>query len=99
VARGVGQNGFTSDGIWVGGYAGPQSFFTIQDRRGRLILSIRDQNTFDKSLRRKLLCTSQEPLRTHPCYLIGGQEVAGSNPVSSTHEQGLWPATTRYLPN
>ncbi|MEP6561792.1 MAG: isocitrate lyase, partial [Nakamurella sp.] len=32
-------------------------FATIQDRRGRSILSIRDQNTFDKSLRRKRLMT------------------------------------------
>ena len=30
---------------------------TIQDRRGRVILSIRDQNTFDESLRRKRLMT------------------------------------------
>jgi isocitrate lyase len=32
-------------------------FATIQDRRGRTILSIRDQNTFDPSLRRKRLMT------------------------------------------
>ncbi|MFO0548497.1 MAG: isocitrate lyase ICL2 [Polyangiaceae bacterium] len=32
-------------------------FHTIQDRRGRRILSIRDQNTFDVSLRRKRLMT------------------------------------------
>ena len=32
-------------------------FAVIQDRRGRNILSIRDQNTFDKSLRRKRLMT------------------------------------------
>ena len=32
-------------------------FGTIQDRRGRLILSVRDQNTFDESLRRKRLMT------------------------------------------
>jgi len=32
-------------------------FATIQDRRGRTILSIRDQNTFDTSLRRKRLMT------------------------------------------
>src|ERR1700737_2059551 len=31
-----------------------------------------------------LLCTSQEPLRTHPCCLTGGQVVARSNPVSPT---------------
>jgi isocitrate/methylisocitrate lyase len=32
-------------------------FATIQDRRGRTILSIRDQNTFDVSLRRQRLMT------------------------------------------
>ena len=32
-------------------------FATIQDRRGRQILSVRDQNTFDTSLRRKRLMT------------------------------------------
>jgi isocitrate lyase len=32
-------------------------FTTIQDRRGRTILSVRDQNTFDPTLRRKRLMT------------------------------------------
>jgi isocitrate lyase len=32
-------------------------FATIQDRRGRTILSVRDQNTFDPGLRRKRLMT------------------------------------------
>jgi isocitrate lyase len=32
-------------------------FTTIQDRRGRTILSVRDQNTFDLSLRKKRLMT------------------------------------------
>ena len=32
-------------------------FATIQDRRGRSILSVRDQNTFDKALRKKRLMT------------------------------------------
>jgi isocitrate lyase len=32
-------------------------FATLQDRRGRSILSVRDQNTFDTSLRRKRLMT------------------------------------------
>ena len=32
-------------------------FATLQDRRGRMILSVRDQNTFDTSLRRKRLMT------------------------------------------
>jgi isocitrate lyase len=32
-------------------------FATLQDRRGRSLLSVRDQNTFDTSLRRKRLMT------------------------------------------
>ncbi|MBK8937705.1 MAG: isocitrate lyase family protein [Polyangiaceae bacterium] len=32
-------------------------FHTIQDRRGRKILSVRDQNTFDETLRKKRLMT------------------------------------------
>ena len=32
-------------------------FAHIQDRRGRTILSVRDQNTFDESMRRKRLMT------------------------------------------
>jgi isocitrate lyase len=40
-----------------GGRAANVIFDTIQDRRGRRILSIRDQNTFDASLRRKRLMT------------------------------------------
>jgi isocitrate lyase len=40
-----------------GGKAADIVFDTIQDRRGRNILSIRDQNTFDVNLRRKRLMT------------------------------------------
>ena len=32
-------------------------FATILDRKGRTILSVRDQNTFDQSLRQKRLMT------------------------------------------
>ena len=32
-------------------------FATLQDRRGRTFLSVRDQNTFDTALRRKRLMT------------------------------------------
>ncbi len=32
-------------------------FATIQDRRGRTILSVRDQNTFDEGLRQRRLMT------------------------------------------
>ncbi len=41
----------------AGGKAANVIFHTIQDRRGRKILSIRDQNTFDVALRRKRLMT------------------------------------------
>ncbi len=40
-----------------GGKAANLIFHTIQDRRGRKILSVRDQNTFDDALRRKRLMT------------------------------------------
>ncbi|MFI5301655.1 MAG: isocitrate lyase, partial [Polyangiales bacterium] len=40
-----------------GGKAANVIFATIRDRRGRSILSVRDQNTFDVSLRRKRLMT------------------------------------------
>ena len=40
-------------------------FDTIQDRRGRSILSIRDQNTFDVGLRRKRLMTLMQLFLIH----------------------------------
>ena len=40
-------------------------FGTIQDRRGRNILSIRDQNTFDELLRRKRLMTLNQLFLMH----------------------------------
>jgi len=40
-------------------------FATIQDRRGRSILSMRDQNTFDDSLRRKRLMTLMQLFLIH----------------------------------
>ncbi len=40
-------------------------FDTIQDRRGRKILSVRDQNTFDKALRRKRLMTFAQLFLIH----------------------------------
>jgi isocitrate lyase len=40
-------------------------FDTIQDRRGRQILSIRDQNTFDDPLRRKRLMTLAQLFLIH----------------------------------
>jgi isocitrate lyase len=40
-------------------------FDTIQDRRGRSILSIRDQNTYDVGLRRKRLMTLMQLFLIH----------------------------------
>ena len=40
-------------------------FSTIQDRRGRTLLSIRDQNTFDPTLRRKRLMTLNHTFLIH----------------------------------
>ncbi len=40
-------------------------FSTIQDRRGRSILSVRDQNTFDPALRRKRLMTLMHLFLVH----------------------------------
>ncbi len=40
-------------------------FDTIQDRRGRKILSVRDQNTFDQPLRRKRLMTLAQLFLIH----------------------------------
>ncbi len=40
-------------------------FTPIQDRRGRTILSVRDQNTFDTSLRRKRLMTLNHAFLIH----------------------------------
>jgi isocitrate lyase len=40
-------------------------FTTIQDRRGRTILSVRDQNTFDTALRRKRLMTLMHLFLVH----------------------------------
>jgi isocitrate lyase len=40
-------------------------FATIQDRRGRTIVSVRDQNTFDVSLRRKRLMTLAQLFLVH----------------------------------
>ncbi len=40
-------------------------FTPIQDRRGRTILSVRDQNTFDKALRRKRLMTINHAFLIH----------------------------------
>jgi isocitrate lyase len=40
-------------------------FTTIQDRRGRTFLSVRDQNTFDEALRRKRLMTLTHTFLIH----------------------------------
>ena len=46
-------------------------FATIQDRRGRTILSIRDQNTFDFSLRKKRLMTLLHLFLIHRYKIVG----------------------------
>jgi isocitrate lyase len=48
-----------------GGRAANVIFDTIQDRRGRRILSVRDQNTFDGALRRKRLMTLAQLFLVH----------------------------------
>jgi isocitrate lyase len=73
-------------------------FDTIQDRRGRNILSIRDQNTFDGSLRRKRLMTLNQLFLLHR-YKI--DSVHYLTPTEDNHKQtdgmkarGLFSAVT-----
>ena len=71
-------------------------FASIRDRRGRSLLSVRDQNTFTESLRRKRLMTLAH------LYLIHRYEVVSVHYVSPTEdnvyqaqkmmEQGLYDA-------
>jgi isocitrate lyase len=60
-------------------------FATIQDRRGRWILSVRDQNTFDTALRRKRLMTLLH------LFLIHRYKAAAIHyltPTEDNHRQG-----------
>ena len=59
-------------------------FDTIQDRRGRNILSIRDQNTFDLGLRRKRLMTLNQLFLLHR-YKI--DSVHYLTPTADNHRQ------------
>ena len=59
-------------------------FDTIQDRRGRNILSIRDQNTFDLGLRRKRLMTLNQLFLLHR-YKI--DSVHYLTPTEDNHRQ------------
>jgi len=59
-------------------------FDTIQDRRGRSILSIRDQNTFDVNLRRKRLMTLMQLYLAHR-YRI--ESVHYLTPTEDNHRQ------------
>jgi isocitrate lyase len=59
-------------------------FDTIQDRRGRSILSIRDQNTFDLNLRRKRLMTLMQLFLAHR-YRI--ESVHYLTPTDDNHRQ------------
>jgi isocitrate lyase len=55
-------------------------FAIIQDRRGRNILSVRDQNTFDESLRKKRLMTLNH------LFLIHRYKIASIHYVSPTDD-------------
>jgi isocitrate lyase len=59
-------------------------FDTIQDRRGRNILSVRDQNTFDAALRRKRLMTLVQLFLMHR-YKI--DSVHYLTPTDDNHRQ------------
>jgi len=59
-------------------------FDTIQDRRGRSILSIRDQNTFDLNLRRKRLMTLMQLFLAHR-YRV--ESVHDLTPTEDNHRQ------------
>jgi isocitrate lyase len=59
-------------------------FDTIQDRRGRSILSVRDQNTFDVGLRRKRLMTLLQLYLMHR-YRI--ESVHYLTPTEDNHRQ------------
>jgi isocitrate lyase len=64
-------------------------FAPIQDRRGRSILSVRDQNTFDESLRRKRLMTLIH------LYLIHRYRVDSVHYVSPTSDNQYQTAKMR----
>ena len=76
-------------------------FDTIQDRRGRSILSVRDQNTFDVALRRKRLMTLAAALPHAPLQdRLGALPHAdrGQPPPDRGHEGAAAssaPSTTR----
>jgi len=59
-------------------------FATIQDRRGRTILSIRDQNTFDTSLRKKRLMTLLHLFLIHRYKIVS---VHYLTPTNDNHKQ------------
>jgi isocitrate lyase len=58
-------------------------FASIQDRRGRSILSVRDQNTFDHALRRKRLMTLAH------LYLLHRYKVDSVHYVTPTEDNQL----------
>ena len=72
-------------------------FSTLEDRRDRVILSVRDQNT-DDSLRRKRLSTLMHTFLIHRYkadevhYLTPTED--NRNQVQGLHERGLYDATT-----
>ena len=74
-------------------------FDTIQDRRGRSILSIRDQNTFDAALRRKRLMTLLQLFLIHRYKIVGALPSARPRTTATRRERmkarGLFSAVQR----
>ena len=68
-------------------------FATIRDRRGRNLLSIRDQNTFEKSLRKKRLMTLIHLFLIHRYKIVSvhyvisdrGQSLPGAEDAGARH--------------
>lgn len=59
-------------------------FATLQDRQGNFILSVRDQNTFDQSLRRKRLATL---LHLFLIHRYGASAIHYLTPTDDNHRQ------------
>ena len=69
-------------------------FATLQDRRGRSILSVRDQNTFDQSLRRKRLMTL---LHLFLIHRYKAQAIHYLTPTEDNHRAAAEHAAARHL--
>jgi isocitrate lyase len=73
-------------------------FAPIHDRRGRSILSVRDQNTFDQSLRRRRLMTLMHLFLIHRYRAVSVHYVSPTedNQIQTTRmqEQGIYTGVT-----